>query len=244
MNLRSTACLAFLMTGAVFASAGTILSQIGGPSTVSTSDVYLSNNFESANSTFSTGALDDFRTDDFGYVLKTIRAVVGLFPDTSAQRSFANVTSWRVEIYSGAAAAGNSLTGDVASRTLAPGAVTVNTSFIANNDKMALVTLPVDIVLARNTTYWLGVIADMPTGASGGFGPNGAVGVAAYTGNNAFPGGANAIQNNPGRGLIGDGWATIDPSTNLAYEIEAVPEPGTMLALGAGLAFLARRRRK
>lgn len=43
---------------------------------------------------------------------------------------------------------------------------------------------------------------------------------------------------------VGTG-AGLNPQRNFAYEMTAVPEPGTMLALGGGaLALLARRRRK
>ena len=96
--------------------------------------------------------------------------------------------------------------------------------------------MALSVTLPAPGTYWLAVMGDMPGTAA----PN-QHGIFQNTSN---PGNQNATWVNPGGGII-PGGAPTDSGADASYRLHAVPEPGSMIALGIGLAaLLARRRRR
>ncbi|HMS55987.1 MAG TPA: PEP-CTERM sorting domain-containing protein [Fimbriimonadaceae bacterium] len=197
-----------------------------------------SQDFETVNDAFDIAVADNFTTVVGGNNLTKVTAFLGLYGGTATVRNFNNITAYRVEIYSSTAAAGASLTGDAGSMTVAAGSA-------SRNDLSAtasLVTIPVSIALMENTNYLISVIPVMNFG--GGFGQS-----AVWTTNNGTgtPGDKNAIQANPGGGFgFGPTQTIVSSGLNVdaGYQIEAVPEPGTIAALGMGALVLLRRRKK
>jgi hypothetical protein len=173
---------------------------------------------------FDSGVVDDFTlTQD-----ASLTSVSALILEGNA----AAVSNWNVEIYSGLTAAATSLTGDVASVSIAPLSAVIDA--FPGFDR---VTLPVAINLAAGT-YWLAVIGDLEIDRFGQL----FVGIS---------GGGNAYLTNPGGGFGYTGnlesWGR-----NATYRIEGnligavVPEPASwaMLIAGFGLVGATLRRRR
>lgn len=235
MNLRFLALASLVGVGAV-ANADIVMDQL--PRTGQDAvNVYASQVFEAANAAFTIKAIDDFTVDASQLNVVNIKAHMGgwagfvdaNWSDPTIVRGF------RVGVFASIA--------DAANDNAIGGYVVVDH---ADADIMAgfglpnfdrLVSLDVNIMLPGAGTYWVGVSGLLD------FTPGGQMGVynSVWSGND--PGGLNAWQANPGAGF---GWTSqqIDPPVDLAYSVEAVPEPATLLALGAGAAALIARRRR
>ena len=227
---------------AVASQAQVVMDQIG-PNPLDTAAPNLiraSQDFEAVNNAFDVGMVDDFTVGGAGTNLVLAEFVGGLFGGVNPPRAWTNVTSYRVEIYNGFAAAGVSLTGNVASQSVASGLAVVNQALYPGDlNQRALIQIPVSIALAPGT-YWVGIIPVMDFANN-----QGQTGVSDSSYAAGFPNNLNNVQANPG---LGFGFGpTAARNFNSAYRLTGVPvpEPTTILAIGAGIAALgARRRRK
>lgn len=231
------AVAAMLLTMGVACSAAVVMDQIGGGQFTYSNNVYASQEFGGDYACYDIAAIDDFSVGTSGLTVTQVQAVIGGW--SGVYDIWSGIQGWRVEVYSSVDAAAANLTGDIGSALVGSGA-TVNADYFQSDFTNALVTLPVNIALGNQGTYYLGVMPILD------FDTYGQVGVFDYA--YGFPGGLDAYQVNPG-GCFGfwDNQALIDPASNLAYRVEAspVPEPSSLLALGMGIVpFLAYRRRR
>ena len=222
---------------AVPAHADVLFDQISTDYTDANSYVWDSQQFDAPNSAYDVNLLDDF-TLGASYDLASVDAAIAGY---NGFGSMSGITGYRVEIYSSIAAAASSLTGDVASVTVASGGVTTTSPFSMTWGPNGLVHIPVDISLAAGT-YYLGVMT------INSFSTNGQSGILidpTKTG--------DAVQVNPngGFGYAGGIYATNPPS-QASYRINGdlaaapAPEPATwgMMLLGFGAVGAVARRRK
>jgi hypothetical protein len=239
---------AVLLGFAPAAQAVTVMDQIGDGSNLNPSGLIASQDFEPTNDSYDIAALDDFLVSGQMVVTK-VDAAMGFFnspdPDPNA------IQDYRVEIYSSPAAAGASLTGDVASAVVPPGGVTLTDPFVPGGSDLFLVEIPVNLALPGAGTYWVSVMPRID------FGEYGQTVLSILTAG-GFPGGLNAYQANPNLGFGFGSVALVEDAgfgqnVDLAYRVEAtplrngvIPEPLTMTGLLMGLcgagAYLRRRR--
>lgn len=206
-----------------------------------------SQDFEAAQNPFDVIAVDDFTVTALQTNITNVEAIMNGWSGFDVTK-YTNgaVTGYRVEFYSSLAAAGSSMTGDAGSTFVAAGSATVNVlGWASPFNNSAHVVLPINVVLPGAGTYWVGVAAVM------NFTPHGQLGVNAT---NAVLGNQNGNMANAsgGWGWSGNVFGGIPDNTgapvakDLEYLVEAtaVPEPGSMIALGLGAAALAARRRR
>ncbi len=211
-----------------------ILDQIGPSAATVGSQAYASQYFEDAYSAYNVAAADDFTATGTLLDLTTVQVVIGGY---NGYNSYTGITAWQVDIYGSVSAAAGNLIGNVFSANYTPAQVTADPTFSSATE--TLVTLPVNFKLPTAGTYYIAVI---PTNAYGSNGQSAVFSSAKTTG------GTNAFQVNPNGafGFTGN-EQTIDPPTDLAYRVFAVPEPSSWALIGlgtAGAGLLALRRRR
>jgi hypothetical protein len=159
----------------------------------------------------------------------------------NANLSWEAATGYKVMIYSSIAAATANFNGDVFDQVFTPGQVTVDNTWIGGANNVAKFTVSgLNIDLTSAGDYWVAVAPVIDFATAGQSGITGSI----WTGNT--PGGLNGWQTNPGGGFAFPGNnQQINPGTDLAYRVSGtvVPEPGTFVAIGLGLAAIALRRR-
>lgn len=238
MNLRFLALASLVGIGAT-ANAALVMDQLPRDFGDSNQSVFASQVFEPANAQFTIAVIDDFTVNSSQLEVVNVTAYMGGWNGfTDAHWSDpTRVRGFRVSIFNSIANAGDNIA--VGTVDIATADATLSAGFHPNNFSR-FVSLNVNIALPSAGTYWVGVQGLLDFGGGGG-----QMGVYQSQWSGNTPGGTNAWQANPGEGFGFGKTQMIDPASDAAYAVEAVPEPATMLALGAGAAALiARRRRK
>ena len=224
-----------------------VMDQIGSnPAFFTGASAPASQQFEPSNSVFNIGVIDNF-TAPSAFTITTVNAAILGF-NGFTQANYANITGYYVSIYSSTAAAAVSLTGDIGQAFVSPGSATLTRPF-SGDAASALVSLSLSIPLPSSGTFWIGVRPEVP------FTGNGQTGIYVTTGGPGFtPGGANAMQANPGSGwgFGPSGLRAVAPPGDAAYFVSgtvfSVPEPATFTLVTAaatlGLVVVRLRRRK
>lgn len=243
MQIRLIVVGAFLAIASV-SSADIVLNQLDFLQ-ASQHGIQSSQDFEAANNAFDIMVVDDFTvTASQLNVINVEMMMTGFAGFVASSYTDGTVTGYHVEFYTSTAAAAVNLTGNAGSALVAPGAVTVNNpGFGGTFATTRHIQIPVNITLPGAGTYWVGISAVM------NFTPGGQLGVNTT---NLVLGNQNGGQANPGGGFgfsgnFRQGFAGVTgiEQRDAEYLVEAVPEPGSMIALGLGAAaLLARRRRK
>jgi len=201
--------------------------------------LFASQDFEVGLNAFDCITIEDFTVTSSQTLVTQVRAMMGGFGGFTSPAQWANVTGFHLNFYTSVAAGASNLTGNAGSLLVSVGsAVITDPGFTTFNGTVRLVTLNVNMVLPGAGTYWVGVNGIMDaTGSSNQIGVGN---------NNVTSGGNNSALVNPGGGF-GEPNNTHQWFDDSAYSVNAtaVPEPGSMIALGLGVtALLARRRRK
>lgn len=236
MKNRVLLALAATFVSTTIASAQlTLLDQIGpDPSFTAlpaTGNLFASQDFQAAFDAFDIITVDDFTVAQDVF-LTDVEAVLGFF--NTATGSFNNVLAYRVEVYSGPAAAAADLVGDVGTAVVPAVAAGVTQPWgVIGTQNRGLVSLDIEAfsIFLTPGTYLLGVLPIMDFTTA-----NGQVGVSEST-----IGALNAAQANPGTGFPFQ-YQAIAPANNAAYRISATPEPASLGLLALGALGLLRRR--
>jgi hypothetical protein len=243
MQIRLFVVGAFLAVASV-SSADIVLNQLDFTQATQ-HGIQASQDFEAANDAFDIMVIDDFTvTASQLNVINVEMMMTGFGGFVAPSYTDGTVTGYHVEFFTSTGAAASSLTGNAGSVLVAPGAVTLNNPGFSGTYATARhIQIPINITLPGAGTYWVGISAVMD------FSPGGQLGVNTtnlvlgnQNGGQANPGGAFGFPGNFRQGFEG---VTGVEQRDAQYLVEAVPEPGSMIALGIGAAaLLARRRRK
>jgi hypothetical protein len=233
-----TAGIVLGLPGSSRAGLTTILDQIGpNPTYVQGNTAYNSQIFGSPYTKDNLGVVDNFSITTAGTTLTEVDAAI-LGSAGFVAGDYAEVTAFRVEVYSSVAAAASSLTGDVYEESAKPTDFTLTAPY-GTDPFSALARISIDLTLGVGT-YELALIPVLNYTSSDGA----KIGVYSST----YGGDSNAYQVNPGGGF-GFAGNTNALDTNAAYRIlgnvpSTVPEPSTaiLLAMGLAVASLGFRR--
>ncbi|MEX2244573.1 MAG: PEP-CTERM sorting domain-containing protein [Fimbriimonadaceae bacterium] len=243
MQIRLFVVGAFLAVASV-SSADIVLNQLDFAQATQ-HGIQASQDFEAANNSFDVIVIDDFTVTASQLNVINVEAMItGFAGFVASSYTDGSVMGYHVEFYTSTGAAAGNLIGNAGSAFVAPGAVTLNNPGFSGTYATARhIQIPVNITLPGAGTYWVGVSAVMNFTPSGQLGVNTTnLVLGNQNGGQANPGGGFSFPGNFQQGFTG---ATGIEQRDAQYLVEAVPEPGSMIALGLGAAaLLARRRRK
>jgi len=227
--------LAFIVSAAMQSQATIIMDQIGANPADMTGAGSASQEFEASFAAYQIGAIDDFNTTSAANIINVDVVMLGYGASFTAN-SWNQIRGFNVDVYSSVAAGAANLIGDQGHVVVLPNAVTFQDPYYPPGFLNRIYHIPVNIAIGAGN-HWIGIRPQMD------FTGNGQTGILQSTYAAGFPNGSNGMQINPGLGFgLGNPIAT---NANLAYRINAnlVPEPVSMIALGAGALALVRRRR-
>lgn len=242
MKMRTLLTLSFVAAG-VMANAGLDMDHVNpiGTNLVSNAVFGVMQIFpDAASSDFSGTVIDDFISSG-----TAVSQVDVAFETNNANLNFALVQGWQVSIWSSVAAAANSgvtLNGGTVAQMLVPDAQVAISNLAGTGAQAAAKLASITGLNLGGLTvgghYWIGVapVLDFTATSTQTFILNNLTPALLGAGT---PNDEVGIQPNNGFGL----GTTIPMQFNAAYAVTTVPEPATLIALGAGLAAFARRRR-
>jgi hypothetical protein len=243
MQIRLIVVGAFLAVASV-SSADIVLNQLDFAQATQ-HGIQASQDFEATNDPLDVIVIDDFTVNASQLnVINVEMMMTGFGGFVASSYTDGSVAGYHVEFYTSTAAAAGNFTGNAGSALVAPGAVTLNNpGFTGIYATARHIQIPVNITLPGAGTYWVGVSVVLNFTTSGQLGVNTTnLVLGTQNGGQANPNGGWGFPGNFRQGFAG---ATGLEQRDAQYLVEAVPEPGSMIALGLGAAaLLARRRRK